>query len=154
MGLLLVVNLHGLINTPREARRALIEMQVERKFSATVVTDDPQTMGELKRCKDYVAWSPVDQELLSALLKSRGKVSETRVLDDKALKDLGYKKHEELAGAMMKEGKRLSAVEGLRPFFKLSPPRGGFKVSTRRQARQKGVLGKNDKLPEIVRRML
>ena len=49
---------------------------------------------------------------------------------------------------------RLSAVKGLRPFFNLSPPRGGFKVSTRRKFGEGGVLGMNPKLPELVRRMI
>lgn len=151
---LLVVNLHGLINTPGPARETLVELGIGRRFAATVVKDEPSTMGALRLCKEYVAWCPVDEELLSSLLKTRGKVSTARPLDAAAFKTLGVKDHAELASTMLKKGWTLSALTGVKPFFGLSPPKGGFKRSTRRQFREGGVLGENPKLPEIVRRML
>lgn len=151
---LLVVNLHGLINTPAAARQTLIELGIGRRFAATVVRDDPATLGALRLCKEYVAWSPVDGELLGALIKQRGRVSTAKPLDDSVFKKLGVKDSAELAAKMLKEGWTLSGVEGLKPFFGLSPPRGGFKRSTRRQFREGGVLGENPKLPELVKRML
>lgn len=154
MALLLVVNLHGKIDSGVSTRKALAELKVERKFSASVVGDDPSTVGMLRLCKDYVAWSEVDSALLASLLKSRAMVSETRRLDDESLSKLGFKNHQALAEKMLKDGTRLSALGGIRPFFRLSPPRGGFKGSLRRQYSEKGVLGNNPKLPEIVRRMI
>jgi large subunit ribosomal protein L30 len=154
MGLLLIVNLHGKINSPSGARKALGELKVERKFTASVVTDDGPTLGMLRSCKDYLTWAPVDKDLLVSLLEKRGMISESRKLDADALSKLGFKKYEELADRMIKDELRLSAVSGLRPFFRLSPPRGGFKLSLRRQAGERGTLGSNPKLPEIVRRMV
>ena len=154
MALLLVLNLHGAINSPGPVRKAMDELKVIRRYSASVVTDDPATVGMLRLCKDYLAWSEVDAPLLSSLLEKRGMVSESRSLDEASLKKMGFKKHQDLAAKMVKEGMRLSAVEGVRPFFKLAPPRGGFKRSMRRQYAQKGVLGKNPKLGEIVERMV
>ncbi len=154
MKLLLVVNLHGAINSPSAVRKALTELKVVRKFSASVVTDDPNTVGMLRLCKDYVAWTEADPELLALLLQKRGMVSEARALDAAGLKTLGFKDFGALAAHMLESGTRLSAMEGLRPFFRLAPPRGGFKGSMRRQANDGGVLGKNPHLPEIVRRMV
>lgn len=154
MALLLVVNMHGSINSSAPVRKALGELRVHRKFSASVVTDDAPTVGMLRACKDYVAWTPLDQELLTALLKKRGMVSSSRSLDQKSLESIGYKKHEDLASKMIKDQLRLSAVHGVLPFFRLAPPRGGFKVSGRRQATEKGLLGSNPRLPEIVGRMI
>jgi len=149
-----VVNLHGLINTSTGARKTLIELGIGRRFAATVVQDDPPTMGELELCKEYVAWSPIDNELLAAILKARGRVSDARPLDAEALKGLGAKDYEELASKMIKEGSRLASLKGIKPFFGLSPPRGGLKRSSRRQFNQGGVLGENPQLPDVVRRML
>jgi large subunit ribosomal protein L30 len=153
MSLLLVLNIHGKINSSVPVREALEELKVEKKFSATVVTDDAPTMGMLKRCKDYVAWAPVDLELLTTLLQKRGMVSTTLRLDADSLKTLGFKSHAELAEKMLKDKVRLSDVRGLRPFFRLSPPKGGFKRSLRRQYSEKGMLGSNPKLAELVGRM-
>ena len=154
MGLLLVVNLHGKINSSGPVRKALSELKVERKFSASLVPDDPATVGMLKLCKDYVAWAPTDAKLIAILLEKRGMVSEKARLDAHALTAMGFKKHEELAEKMLKEQLRLSQVRGVRPFFRLSPPKGGFRSSLRKQFSEKGVLGNNPKLPDIVRRMV
>ena len=154
MGLLVVVNLHGMINVPHAAQKAMTELKVERRFSATLVKDDQTTIGALKLCKGYLAWAPVEKELLTSLLKSRGKVSERRKLSEVELKRLGFKKYEDLASKLIEGELKLSSFKGLRPFFKLSPPKGGFKQSTRKQAGEHGVLGKNPKLSEIVRRMI
>ncbi|MDA4125212.1 MAG: 50S ribosomal protein L30 [Thaumarchaeota archaeon] len=119
-----------------------------------MVPDDASTLGMLRLCKDHVAWAPVDADLLATLLKKRGMVSTTKGLDAAALKALGFKKPEDLAEKMLKEGMRLSAVEGIRPFFRLAPPRGGFKQSMRRQYTERGMLGSNPKLADIVKRMV
>ena len=154
MALLLVLNLHGAINSSGPVRRALEELKVVRRFSASVVPGDSSTLGMLRLCKDHVAWSPIDADLLATLLKKRGMVSVTKVLDSASLKKMGYKDHEDLAAKMVKEEMRLSAVEGLRPVFRLAPPRGGFKRSIRRAFSEKGLLGNNPQLSELVRRML
>jgi len=154
MGLLLVVNLHGAINSSAAVREALGQLKVIRKFSASVVGDDPPTVGMLKLCKDYVAWSTVDAQFLTELLEKKGMASTTRPLDAAALKELGFKKHGDIAQKMVKEQLRMSAVDGLVPYFRLPPPRGGFKRSLRRQYTEKGTLGANPNLQEIVRRML
>jgi large subunit ribosomal protein L30 len=152
--LLLVLNLHGVINSPGPVRRALEELKVVRRFSASVVPGDPSTLGTLKLCKDHVAWAPIDADLLATLLKKRGMVSATKALDSALLKRMGYRDYEDLAAKMVKEEIRLSAVEGLRPFFRLASPRGGFKRSMRRAFSEGGLLGSNPKLSELVRRML
>src|SRR5208282_48947 len=112
---LLAVNLHGLINTRSEVRTTLVELGIGKRFAATVVRDDPSTMGALKLCKDYVAWSPVDEDLLSSLLEVRGRVSSVKRLDGPALKALGYKDHAELASKILKQGWNLSSVSGVKP---------------------------------------
>jgi len=156
LGKLLVVNLHGLINVPRGTRETLIQLGIGKRFAAAVVGDDPVSKGSVHLCKDYVAWAPLDSDLLTSLLQSRGRVSNSKTLDDEALKAMGFKTHADLAQAIMKgeTSSTLSSVKGLKPFFGLSPPRGGFKRSSRRQFREGGILGENPLLAEIVRRMI
>ena len=154
MALLLVINLHGKINSTRATRRALGEMKVEKKFTASVLTDDGTTVGMLKSCKDFLAWGPLEKETLTTLLEKKGMVSERKRLGSEALAELGAKSYEELAGRMLDQGLGLSALKGVRPFFRLSPPRGGFKKSLRRQSSDGGVLGRNPNLVEIVGRMV
>ena len=131
-----------------------MELKVERKFTASVVTDDAATAGMLRLCKDYIAWAPVDGELLATLLEKRGRVSTYAKLDSSALAAMGFKDFAALADKMEKEHLRLSQIQGVRPFFRLAPPKGGFKLSLRRQFSEKGTLGRNPNLSELVRRMI
>ncbi len=151
---LLVVNLHGLINTPSEARTTLIELGIGKRFAATVVVEDASTIGALRLCQEYVAWSKVEPEFLASLLEAKGRVSNSRTLDDASLKSMGFKDFSDLATRIIKDGSTLSDVQGMKPYIGLSPPRGGFKRSSRRQFRQGGVLGENPTLPDLVRRMM
>ena len=153
MGLILVLNLHGSINSSAPVRKALNELWVAKKFSASVVSDDAPTVGMLRLCKDYIAWSPIEERLLTDLLSKKGRVSTAKPLDAGALKALGFKSHADLAAKMVKDQSRLSAVGGVLPYFRLAPPKGGFRRSLRRQFTEKGLLGSNPKLEEIVRRM-
>jgi large subunit ribosomal protein L30 len=150
---LLVVNLHGLINVPGRTRNAIQGLGITKKFSATVVPDDESTIGTLKRCKDYLAWSEIDQETLLALIKRRARVSQRKRLDEPSLESLGFKDYESLASKIIAGDGRLSSVKGILPYFNLAPPKGGFKRSTRRQFREGGTLGFNTELVSIVRRM-
>jgi large subunit ribosomal protein L30 len=152
--LLLVLNLHGAINSSRPVRKALEELKVVRRFSASVVPGDPSTLGTLKLCKDHVAWAPIDVDLLAVLLKRRGMVSATKALDSASLKKMGYGDYKDLAARMVSKEIRLSAVKGLKPFFRLAPPKGGFKRSMRRAFSEEGLLGSNPELGELVGRML
>jgi len=154
MAKILVVNLHGLINVPGGTRTALQELGVTRKFSATVVPGDDSTAGVLRRCKDYVAWAEIDEELLTLLLTRSGRLSQRRRLDEASLKSMGFKDYAELASKIIENGNRLSSVRGVLPFFRLKSPVGGFKRSTRRQFREGGILGANPELPGLVRRMV
>ena len=152
---LIVVNLHGLINTPSGPRKTLIELGIGK----TVRGDGgPRTTrrpwARSSSARSTSPGAPSTADLLASLLKARGKVSNAKPLDGEALKALGVKDHSELASKMIKDGSRLSSLQGVKPFFGLSPPKGGFKRSSRRQFRQGGVLGENPKLPDIVRRML
>jgi large subunit ribosomal protein L30 len=65
-----------------------------------------------------------------------------------------YNSFEMLAAAIADNKVAMSKLEGVKPWFALSPPRGGFKRKTKTQYTQAGVLGDDSELSEIVKRML
>jgi len=48
----------------------------------------------------------------------------------------------------------LSKISGIKPWFALSPPRGGFKKKSKRSYSQDGILGENKELISLVKRMM
>jgi large subunit ribosomal protein L30 len=154
MGALLVVNLKGMVNVREKVRRTLKLLKVDRRFRATLVPDTPDYRGMLTLAKDRLAWSPAPVELVERLLKERGRVRGLRPLTEEEVKRLGYDSHRSLAEALVEGRVRLKDLDGVKPCFALSPPKGGFKASTRRMFQQGGVLGENPELPSLVERMI
>jgi large subunit ribosomal protein L30 len=48
----------------------------------------------------------------------------------------------------------LSNLKSIKPWFALAPPRGGFRRKTKTQYSQKGILGENQELIQLVKNML
>ena len=45
-------------------------------------------------------------------------------------------------------------IKEVKPWFSLNSPKGGFKRKTKTQYSQKGILGENDELIDLIRRMI
>ena len=48
----------------------------------------------------------------------------------------------------------MTKLKPMKPWFALSPPRHGFKRSTKKMYGEKGILGQNKELGNIVRNMM
>ena len=153
-GSLLVVNLRGLVNTRAPVRATLEQLSIARRFNATIVPDDEVHRGLLNLAKEHVAWCKLESGTAEKLLETRSEKSTGTKFQESELVGKPYSTFTDLAKALECGNLKLSSFGGLRPFFRLSPPRGGFKRSTRRQYRDGGVLGRNDELPKLVERML
>jgi len=152
-GSLLVVNLRGLVNTRAPVRTTLDQLKVGRRFNATIVPDDNVHRGMLNLAKEHVAWCRLDAEIAEKLLRMRSEKSTGARVSEAEL-GTDHSSFVEIAKGLESGSLRLNSIEKIRPFFRLSPPRGGFKRSIRRQHRDGGILGPNEDLPKIVEKML
>jgi len=153
MACLLVVRLRGTVNVPHWAETTLRLLNLHKRFSATLVADTPSIKGMLKEVQHYVAWSPVDAELIKELLEKRGKVSRKKRLTLEDVKKLGFEDFASLAASLAEGKVSLNRLKMIKPFFALHPPRGGFPASSRRLYKD-GLLGENPELPKLVLKML
>jgi large subunit ribosomal protein L30 len=149
----LVIRIRGLVNIPSWAERTLESLNLRKKFNATLITENHQTLGMLRKVKDIVAWKSVDESIIKDLLETRGRKKGFHALNQSSLPST-YKNIDDLANAIHKNNIGLSDIEDLKPWFSLSPPKGGFKRKIKTQYNQKGVLGENNELIDLVRRMI
>jgi large subunit ribosomal protein L30 len=149
----LVIRIRGLVNIPSWAEKTLESLNLRRKFNATIIRENHQTLGMLRKVKDIVAWKSVDESIIKDLLETRGRKKGFHALDQSSLPST-YKNIDDLANAIHKNNIGLSDIEDLKPWFSLSPPKGGFKRKIKTQFNQKGVLGENNELIDLVRRMI
>ena len=149
----LVIRIRGLVNIPSWAEKTLESLNLRKKFNATIITENHQTLGMLRKVKDIVAWKSVDESIIKDLLETRGRKKGFHALNQSSLPST-YKNIDDLANAIHKNNIGLSDIEDLKPWFSLSPPKGGFKRKTKTQYNQKGILGENNELIDLVRRMI
>jgi len=153
-GSLLVVNLRGLVNTRTPVRTTLEQLKIGRRFNATIVPDDRVHQGMLNISKEHVAWCKLDASTAEKLLRTRSEKSTGTRTPESELIGKDFTSVAEIAKGLESGKLRLNALPKIRPFFRLSPPRGGFKRSTRRQFGDGGILGRNNELPSLVEKML
>jgi large subunit ribosomal protein L30 len=149
----LVVRIKGTVNIPAWAKMTLDGLNLDRRFRATVVPDSPEYVGMLKKVKDIVAWTKADSGIVKELLEKRGRKTGYKPLT-KADLPKEYKSIDDFAAAIAENKVSMSKIDGIKPWFALGPPRGGFKRKTKTQYTQHGVLGDDSELVEIVKRML
>jgi large subunit ribosomal protein L30 len=148
-----VLRIKGSVNVPYWARYTLDSLNLYKKFWATILPETQDSLGMLKKIKDFVAWTNVDASLVKDLLEKRGKGEGSKSF--KLLPQVGgYHSVEELASDIAKDKIRLSNLQMVKPWFALSPPRGGFKKNTKRPYNQNGVLGEDKELAQLIRRMI
>jgi large subunit ribosomal protein L30 len=148
------VRIRGTINVPTPVRETLKRLNLKRRYNATLLQDTPIVRGMLQKAKDWIAWSEVSKDLVAELLMKRGRKTGWKRLDEEFLKELNLSSFEELAEKLIKGEIKLNKLKGVKPYFALNPPRGGFPKPVRKSYKEGGVLGKNPELPEIVKRMI
>lgn len=149
-----VVRIKGTVNIPAWAKTTLDNLNLGKKFRATIIAENSETLGMLRKVKDIVAWTSVDASFVKELLEKKGRKNGYKPINDSDLPK-EYRNIEELAVAIA-ENKvtTLSKLKTIKPWFALSPPRGGFRRKTKTQYSQKGILGENQELVQLVKNML
>ena len=149
----LVVRIKGTVNIPHWAQTTLDGLNLDRRFRATIVPESPEYLGMLRRVKEVVAWTKADTGIVKELLEKRGRKAGYKPITKSDIPK-EYRSIDELASAIAENKVAISKIEGLKPWFALNPPRGGFKRKTKTQYAQDGVLGEDGELAEMVKRML
>jgi len=149
----LVVRIKGTVNIPHWAQLTLASLHLDKKFRATIIPENDQTLGMLRKVKDIISWTKADDVIISDLLRSKGRKIGYKKIEDGDLPE-EYNTFEKLSKALANDSITFSKVKTIKPWFALSPPKGGFKRRTKVQASQEGTLGNNNDLIEIVRRMI
>ena len=151
---ILAIRIRGGVNASTRVEDTLRMLRMDRNNFSTLLDDRPEYTGMLQRTKDYVTWGEAAAETVSLLLDKRGRMDGDHPIDSEALKALGYSSIGELASALINGEAELHKLEGMKPFFRLHPPRKGFKRSVKRPYGSKGELGyRGESINELAKRM-
>lgn len=149
----LVVRIKGTVNIPQQAKKTLDGLNLDKRFRATIVPESAEYLGMLRKVKDEVAWTKADASIVKELLEKRGRMAGYKPITKLDLPK-EYNSIDDLASAISENKVAMSKLGGIKPWFALNPPKGGFKRKTETQYMQDGILGEDGELGEIVKRML
>ena len=136
-----VIRISGLVEVASTIEETLFRMRLRRKYTLVLLPATQETDLLLKKVRNFVAYGDIDAETLAALIQKRGQL-------------ISSKKKVDFAEAAVQIGKKSLEDLGLKPFFRLHPPRGGIDARLHAGVK-KGVLGNNkDKINVLIRRML
>jgi large subunit ribosomal protein L30 len=174
----LVVRMKGTVNVPYWARITLESLSLNKRFRATIIPENEQTLGMLRKIKEYVSWTSVDTEFIREFIEKRGRSSASKLLsaadtadttatvaqdnpngqtnsnNDAENKDSQNADLSKIVSIISQNELYLSKISGIKPWFALNPPKGGFKRKSKRSYSQAGILGENKELVSIVKRMM
>ena len=141
---LLAIRLMGEFGTPYTFGTALTSLHLRRKFNAVLVENKPESIGMLRKVKDYVTWGDVGTNEVATLFRERGEFSGGEPMTDETVKKrYGEASVHDLASSLIKGRINLRTLwqGGLNPVFRLHPPSGGFGGSIKRAYSSRGELG-------------
>lgn len=144
----------GTINVPHWARTTLDLLHLDKRFRATIIPERDNTKGMLNKIKHYVSWQEIDTPTTKELLEKRARKEGYRKLTSDDVVKLGFKNTDDLAKSLAEGSTALSKLKPMKPWFALSPPRHGFKRSTKRMYGEGGILGNHKELLSQVKLMI
>lgn len=138
--MILVIRISGDTQIPVRVAETLFRIRLRRKYTATLLEDTPENRKLLLNIRDFVAYGTPSDALLEKLLEARGSMKSKKTFDAKK-------------AVSILQAKGL-AESGLKPFFRLHPPRKGID-SKKHFGVGKGVLGDHQKaIDNLAERML
>ena len=150
----LVIRIKGQPDVPYWANTTLRLLKLEKKYRAIILPVKENTDGMLQKIQHFVSWQEVDLPTTKELLDKKGRRSGYKKITTEDISEAGFKTIDELATSLSEGKTTMTKLKPLKPWFALSPPRQGFKRSTKRLYGQKGILGYNKELTTLVRRMM
>lgn len=152
MKTLLVIRIAGQPDLTRTEKEALFRLRLRRKYAAVLVKPTAENTALLQQLRNLISYGEISQEVLAELLHHRAMPNLSEKEKSKKMMERLEKGSKEIAEELINDKKSLKEL-GFKPFFRLHPPRGGIEAK-KHAGTGKGVLGRNQKIDELVRRML
>lgn len=153
---LVVIRIRGTVGISRRIADTMKKLRLFKKHNCSVVNDTKEIRGMLTKIKDYCTFGEVDAKTFEELLTKRGRIIGNKPFTEDWLRKYGKLDLKQFVDKFMKGEVALKDVPGLRPYFRLSPPKGGFeRAGIKKPFSVGGVLGyRKEKIVELIRRMI
>lgn len=153
---ILAIRVRGRVRVRPQIENTLDKLSLVRLHHARVLKTTPSINGMINKTKDYITWGEIDEKTLLALLEKRGRLVGNKKLTDAYLKkNSSFSSIKALAKAIAGGEASTSDVKGLKPIFRLTPPRKGFGGPKSYPVSMGGITGyRGETINELAQKML
>jgi len=149
------VRVRGTVNVNPDIKKTLKLLNLNQTNHCVLLEEKPSIKGMLQVAKDYITWGEIEKDILSKLIKTRGKIEGDKNLTDDYLKtSTSYDNVDKLSKAIIDKKFRYKEIPNVKPIFRLNPPKKGYD-SIKRSYKKKGALGYRGKdINKLIERMI
>jgi large subunit ribosomal protein L30 len=140
--MVLAIRVRGQVRVRPQIEDTLKKLQLNKLHHAKLIKATSSLQGMIDKAKDYITWGEVEADLIELLLSKRGRLSGNRRLTDAYVKkNSSYSSISAFAKALASGKASLADVEGLKPIFRLTPPKKGFRGKKYYSVGMGGITG-------------
>src|SRR3989344_3279650 len=151
-----VIRVRGRAGVNRKIEDTMHLLKIYNKYHCVIIESNKNSVGMLKKIKDYVTWGEIDKTTLTRLLNERGRLPGNKKLNDAYVKEKIKMDIQGFSDQLFEGKKGIGDVPGLKSFFKLKPPLKGFeRGGIKKPFSMGGVLGyRKDRVNDFLQRMI
>jgi large subunit ribosomal protein L30 len=129
-------------------------MRLNRINHAVLLPENDYSKGMLQKSKDYITWGEVSADTVKQLVESRGRMMGDKPITDADVQKAGMASVADFVAKVASGDFKYGELEGVKPLFRLSPPRKGY-GGNKRTYKVGGALGyRGSEINDLVVRML
>jgi len=149
------IRVRGTVNVKPDTKKTLNLLNLTRANHCVILQETPTIKGMLQVAKDYITWGEIDKEVLTKLIKTRGKLEGDKEVTDDFLKTTtSYNTIDKLSDAIINNKFKYREIPSVKPVFRLNPPKKGYE-GIKRSYVKKGALGYRGKeINKLIQRMI
>lgn len=147
------IRVRGTTGVKGEVADTMKMLRLNRINHVVILDENPSYKGMLQKSKDYITWGEINEETLAKVITKRGRLPGGEKVTPEFLKEnTSHKNIEDVAKAVFK-GEKLEEM-GIKPVFRLHPPRKGFK-NVKKAYNEDGTLGyRGEDIGNLIGKML
>lgn len=152
----LVIRVRSDRGVTKKIKDTMAMLNLTKVNHAVLIPKTAPYEGMLQKVKDYVTWGEVDADTVSTLISERGRMMGDRPVTDSEIKSSSeHSNIKSLSKAIATGEATTKDVEGMKPVFRLHPPRGSKGWGGIKRAYSVGgALGfRGDDISELAARM-
>jgi large subunit ribosomal protein L30 len=149
------IRVRGKVNIKPDIKKTLQLLNLTKANHCVILNDKPTVKGMLQVVKDYITWGEVEKDILTKLIKERGRlVGDKEISEDYLKTATSYDKIDKLSQAIVDNKFNYKEIPDVKPIFRLNPPKKGYE-GIKRSFQKKGALGYRGKeINTLIEKML